>query len=208
MKKLLLTGVALVALTCGVFAQGYFNLNNAVGNYQNGVTVDTPGNYYTGVGGLEVWEANSATAAQISAINGATSGVGAYALLGTSGFTLEKTFTGLAYSVGGIGIGAVQMPDVSPAGATVAVGLAAWNTADTTANNAIANATATSRLGVYAFSQPTTDYNAKPTPTPPDLAWGLNTPQGDLVMTAIPEPGTFALAGLGAAALLIFRCRK
>jgi hypothetical protein len=48
-----------------------------------------------------------------------------------------------------------------------------------------------------------------PIPPPPNTpqAVALNMP-GPLVMQIIPEPSTFALAGLGAAALLIFRRRN
>jgi hypothetical protein len=43
------------------------------------------------------------------------------------------------------------------------------------------------------------------TPTPAGTPIGTPT---DLFVVSVPEPGTFALAGLGAAALLIFRRRK
>jgi hypothetical protein len=47
-----------------------------------------------------------------------------------------------------------------------------------------------------------------PTTTPPGTATPIADTFGGVTLQPVPEPSTFALAGLGAAALLIFRRRK
>jgi len=209
MKKLLLTGAALLALTCGVFAQGWFQLDNSAANYANGVAIDTAGNYYTGNYGLEVWEINNTTSAAAINTAAALSGLTAYGMLTpAAGWNLEATYPGQSMTVVGAftTIGTVKMNDVAPAGSTVTIALAAWNTTDASWAAMLGNVTAATRAGVVAFAQQTTDWHPNPTPgIPPSttLSWGA-----DLVMMPVPEPSTFALAGLGAAALLILRRRK
>jgi len=206
MKKLLLTGAALLALTCGVFAQGWFQLDNSAATFANGVAVDTPGNYYSGTYGLEVWEANNTTSAAAINTAAALSGLNAYGMLASSGFTLEQTVFNQNMTVAGaFQLGVIKMADVSPAGSTVTIALAAWNTSDASWSAMLGNVTAATRAGVLAFSQPTTSWLASPPGLPPATAWGVSQ---DLVMLPVPEPSTFALAGLGAAALLILRRRK
>ena len=53
------------------------------------------------------------------------------------------------------------------------------------------------------FQNATANPAGDPPPTPPNLT-GWDAP---IILTVVPEPTTFALAGLGAAALLIFRRR-
>jgi len=211
MKKLLLTGVTLVGFACAVFAQGNFYLNTSSDN--NGVAIDSSGNYYNAPGlttpnaGVEVWELNGVNNSVISAINsvpvGPGSGVTQYAMLVPDGFKLEATVTGINIQDGVLAVAkSVAMPDVSPAGTTVTVALAIWNNATATSwANMVASAGAATRAGVLAFSQATAVLPA----APPNITT-MNSQ--DLVMTTVPEPSTFALAGLGAAALLIFRRRK
>jgi len=201
MKKLLLTGAALVGFSCGVFAQGWFVLDSSSANY--GLAVNTAGNYYSGTYGLELYESNGAGAAQITAINAASSGAAAYALL--SGWSLEATIANQTAANGIISVGSAKMADVSPKGATVAVALAVWNNNAGSWGAAGGVGGAATRAGVYAWMQGTGDYTSSPPGTSTPFA-GLG--DKDLVMTPIPEPSTFALAGLGAAALLIFRRRK
>jgi hypothetical protein len=57
--------------------------------------------------------------------------------------------------------------------------------------------------GTATFQQRVADSTALPPPVPPSL---VDMPS--IVLTQIPEPNTFALAGLCAAALLLFRRRK
>jgi len=209
MKKLLLTGLALAGFSLGVFAQGNFWFN--LGSFANGLAtieqenmgVNNP--WYSGTAGFEVWEMN---AAAVPAGFNSLSPSDAYAAL-TAGWKLEATYANQAFSAGGPNTPpVVQMADVSPAGGNVVVAIAAWNNSSNSWNNFVAGGPMGSpdarRYGVLAFTQSTANYNALPPPPTPLVNW----PGQDLVMTPVPEPSIFALAGLGAAALLIFRRRK
>ena len=206
MKKLLITGATLIALAGAVFAQGRFGLDSGTDLY--GVAINAAGNYYTGNVGVEIWELNGTpSTAMMNAINQADQnpaggGVTAYALMLADGFTKEVTLGSAGVSGGIIYVAGTQlMPDVNPPAGLVTVALAMWNNSQGSWANMVAAATASTRAGVTAFSQQT---GLPPGGVLPIQTWNSY----DLVMTTVPEPSTFALAGLGAAALVIFRRRK
>jgi len=201
MKKTVLTSLATMGLALGAFAQGAISLDNSTAN--NGVKLNGDSLYYSGTAGVQVWYQNGTTF-NLASING-QSPAAAYGALSADGFTLATTFTGATLSAGGFSLGDLLIPGVTPAGSSVTLAIAAWQGSGATFNGA-------NNGGVLAFYQPTRDYVGSPTLSSPDLTagpGGFNTTDLTLApVSATPEPGTFALAGLGAAALLIFRRRK
>jgi hypothetical protein len=126
----------------------------------------------------------------------------------SAGFRKEATFADKIAFGGNIRLGDLDMPNVAPAGASVVIAVAMWDTAAPTFSDAL-NAwfKGDGYLGVIAFVNPTADYTAFPTPAPPALSGWTS----DLVMLSfeqIPEPSAFALAGVGAAVWLLLRGRR
>lgn len=200
MKKIAVLSLAVFGLSVGAFAQGSINLDDST--ISPGVANSAAGNYYTGTFGIQVYELNTATLpGNINSFSGNNSAT-AYANMLADGYKLESTFSGKTMSNPGVfSLGEVDMADVSPAGSSVSIALVAWTGSGTSFPGSGQNA------GVLTFVNPTADYTAVPKPTPPFLT-GWNSLGKDLIMTPVPEPATFALAGLGAAALMIFRRRK
>ena len=202
MKKVVLTSLAVIGLAVGAFGQGAIQIDNGLANgYLDNGNSST---HYDGPFGVEIWYKNG-TAASDTAINSLNGVVGqasaAYALLTANGYTLATHINPGApgtTAVGGIvsGVGQVNIPGINRTANNGGALLAAvfWTSGNSYGGNG----------GVLTFNNPTADYTAVPPPAAP----GLNNWPVDLVMTPVPEPATFALAGLGAAALLIFRRRK
>ncbi len=206
MKRPALAAVAAVGLALGAFAQGTILVDNSTAN--NGVADLAALSYYSGAYGLELFELSpsptgAALTSTLAAINGASSGLAGYAAMTGAGFLLENTWTNQTMSGGFVKLGQFTMPDVSPAGAEVLLGLAVWNTP---ASFAAMLATPGARLGVIAFPQSTALPSA-PANGIDDLGAGWDSVGQDLVMTPVPEPGVLALAGLGAAAGMV-SCRR
>ncbi len=96
------------------------------------------------------------------------------------------------------------MPDVTPAGGTVVLALVAWNSSARSWTEMLNGFYVNPCAGVVAFLNPTADYFLNPPRIPANIT-GWNS-VGDVVMTSlVPEPGTFALSGLGVTLRLIFR---
>jgi len=210
MKKTILITLAAMGSAFGAFGQGAVGLDNSTAAEGIVLTGTTGGSasglgFYSGTAGVEVWYKNG-SAYDVSSLNGLFANpAAAYAKLTADGFTLATTFIGANVSGGGFGLGDLHIAGVSPAGSPITLAIASWQGSGATFQGA-ANG------GVLGFIQPTADYTIAPTPTSPDLTaatGGFNTTDLRLnAITAVPEPSSFALAGLGAAAMLIFRRRK
>jgi hypothetical protein len=184
MKKLLVTAIALVA-AASVYAQGTLVFANYFGTTRASVTSapETGAVLCTGPGYLaDLYIAPAGTTDPLSP------------LFKSAGLAeLFKTGTGAGYFLGGVKTLAGQ-----PAG-MVAVQVRAWNAAA----GATYAAALLSPIGEIGMS------NVIPLElvVPPTPAKNLVGIQG-FQLHMVPEPGSFALAALGLASLVIFRRRR
>jgi len=187
MKKLIATTLATVA-SLAAFGQGTLNFANL-----NGTAVNAPVTLSDGTTKLAGNQYMAALLAGSTAAN--------MTQLATTPFVSSGYFLG----------GTVIVPTV-PGGSTALVAVEVWNT-QAGATFAAAQASGQANAyGIFATASPTTPLSVKlgdPNATPP------GTPAALVGLTSlslnggvIPEPSTFALAGLGAAALMFFRRRK
>jgi PEP-CTERM motif len=202
MNKLLM-GMALAGSTLAALGQGSVLVDNqtAVG----GIAIYIAGNYYTGPYGVEIWAKTGAIGANINAFNGNNPAT-AYANLSVDGYQLATTFADrtMTMSFPGtlVALGTATAANVNPGINAVAV--VAWTGNAASFDAAVAGG---AKAGVYTFVN-----GFFTIPGPPTIlsdGWGAT----DLIMgagliTSIPEPGTFALVGLGGAMLLGLRRRK
>jgi len=199
MKKALVTGILSLAAAVCVQAQGRIIFYN----YASGKTI----NYGSGSGGTLGQPVSQSTPFTVGLYWALTSSFSAAtinaAMVGDGGYGLIPSLTlqGVTAPLGNVGgdypgqfgnlAQLASFGGVTPANVTLVI--VAYNGAN--------YASSTIRGHSAAF-----ELNATVSPTPAsyisDGAWS------SFAVTAVPEPSTFALAGLGLASLLIFRRRK
>lgn len=204
MKKLLLTLTVVAATALTMYGQGRVSFNNSVSG--NIITITTDASQAAAGQGAPGAVLGSTYSIQLLwAPQGSYASQAAFlaALLGSGPAVSFLGVTGDAASNAGLFAGGAT-PNPSgtsmPAGATYTMQARAWYNNGQYATYDAAFA-AGANVGVSAF------FNLAPTvaPTPAPATTGL---QSFTVAGIVPEPSTFALAGLGAAALLLFRRRK
>jgi hypothetical protein len=226
MKKIILTITAVVGASLSGFSQGQVAFENP--NAPGYVAVDA-GGHTTGSTAGYTQQAASFDVACYSldaTTTAGLTGLDAYNYLNpldltSDGFTQDTVggsltpLTGTAGVFGASGPVAI-VPGVASADALIAV--VAWTGGYST--YAAALASGTSDIGILVFVQAIG--GAAPSPTITDIATGWatvpNSPTSaanggseDLIMSpvsAVPEPGTMALAGLGSLSLFLLRRKK
>jgi len=223
MKKLALAAIALTS-AASVFAQGTIQFNNRNGSGTSHIYAPLPGN--TGLSQIGNGSADSPSGSTSWA---GFTGIGANGLGGQYGGT-----TTLAQLLGANGSGAAEASLTPQSGAiTFRTGAAAagfLNIGPTVTTTSIPLDSAAATFQVVAWDDSSGLYSTwtqasvawaegliaageSAVFTVPNIGGNVNTPPFTAwtsfnLYTTIPEPSTFALAGLGAAAMLIFRRRK
>jgi len=219
-KQILLTTLAVGALSTGAYAQGLINVNNSVANSPgittqglNATSTSSATTYFSGTVSLEVFALASATQAELNAINAYanTSNGGNAALAAAIGDGFAEVST---VSVGSSTIGAVSGAISSGSfDFTVNANVGLANVATSSVESLLLYAVVTGGSfngysGAVAFNN---NVGGSPFASPPGTAasltgWGaLNQ---NLVLSPVPEPTTMALAGLGSLSLFLFRRKK
>jgi hypothetical protein len=212
MKKQLLVLTLLAATSLSSFAQGYFlfgatknkGFDLSTGAVQPGGTGDTF---------AFLW-ANSASAASVvgAGTSASVAGVpsGTWTQIMTDPLFHFATDAGTSNVVAVVGNGAsgwsynggLSFPVLgSPNSGTLSVFVVGWNNKGGTVNTPAQAAAANSTLGYSTVFT----YDPGATSGSQVLTFAAVTGFG---IQTVPEPATFAMAGLGAAAMLIFRRRK
>lgn len=189
MKKLIVTTLATVA-SLAAFAQGTINFANLSGSPALNAPV---------YDGLNTTVKLAGTTYQAGLYAGSSAASLAY--VGNS--TPFLTGTAAGWFNGG-----TTVLNGIAGGATAWLQVYAWDTTlhGTTTGATLAQAMASGIPDVYGSSGVFSVVSGNPTaspPTTPAVMVGMNS-----FSLIVPEPSTFALAGLGAAALMIFRRRK
>jgi len=181
----------LAGIATGAFAQGQILLANG-NNSGTGPTATT--------GGLFWLDPDGASGSTAPALIGSDFNVSFYGGSDANNLSLLQSFVS---SGGGAALGAGTFLDLSGNPVSIPGALTsgffridAWTGATSFANANI-------KTSSPVFSNPLGNPNAQPPGLPTDF-----TGMPAVVLVPVPEPSTFALAGLGAAALLIFRRRK
>jgi hypothetical protein len=210
MKKIIVLTLATTAIAFGAMGQGALgSINNTGIFFGDGVGSQntSSSSVYVGALTLEVFFSTTASGADLTAINNlnGTAGGGAAALaaINTDGFTEvdEGGVTGAANSNSQIS-GFTGTIDLSSA------------FGPNTAGDIVLYFEGTGGIaGAFAF---TGSYGGEQVTNPIGTPYTLSTDSAletlangsNLALTAVPEPGTMALAGLGGLSLFFFRRKK
>lgn len=216
MKKTLLT-LALIATSVAAFAQGKFQFANDSARLFN-IGEPRQGDAAGPIAASPL-PSGSTLVASLYGVTGASSSLGlvtSIPLTGTSwlaaGRMAVKSLAMPGIPGGSLGTFAIVLTDLATTNVPVAI-----NGALLTKNGATGIATAGSELfpgakyyassGLFTAVPGTSAITYPPiyqTTAPVNSTWAA----GTIYVNVVPEPSTFALAGLSAAALLIFRRRK
>jgi len=180
MKKLTATMLASALLGAVAFAQGTINFVNV----NSGAGLNAP--VFMNDGSTKV----------------GTTGFTAELFAGASDTTLASVATANFIAAGYFNGGTATIASVAP-GAIASLQVRVWATASGSFAAASA-ANVANTWGQSAIFHVTTGGGGTP-PAPPSAMAGMTSFS---LNTAVPEPSSLALAGLGAAAMLVFRRRK
>jgi len=198
MKKQILTGILALGMAVGASAQGLVTFDNANANPAAGPSATTFGNIFVN-GALLNQDINLTLLGGSSSSNLTTyvtlllkdgSAAGDNTALGNLGQFLDPS--GGVYAINGVPLGAAGTFEVE-----------AWLGLDTSYAAALADGSAAGTSGIF-----TSVTGGNGTPALPPNSVGDGMPSFNVVPTISPEPTTFAMLGLGAASLLLFRRKK
>jgi hypothetical protein len=204
MKKYL-SILALVALASSAMAQGTINFVNDKNTWVKvgSSYTDSAAAALSANGGFVqlVWAPAGTAFSQYNPQAGGTT-LAAWLSANTGWSVLTSSLKAVGPTSGRFNAGSVTVPTSTP-GATIECAVIGWTGTAATFDDAVNNQENVGMSGMFSVK------TGDPTKPIPDTATPIvSSGYAGVVLAPIPEPTSFALAGLGAAALLIFRRRK
>jgi hypothetical protein len=199
MKKVIST-LAIAFLAASAFAQGTINFQN---NASSLVTLEGGASFAANSGRVQLmWAPTGTPYTPWSSSFTADSW-----LTANAGWTLIGTPANIAPVAGRFNGGVLTAATATP-GATISAVVVGWNNTSTTFQQGYATALAAGLSGQVNASGVFSFTTGNPTTIPAGTPALITPAFTGFSLAVVPEPSSFALAGLGAAALLIFRRRK